>query len=95
MSDTELALQAVLLDLDDTLLRSDMDGVFLKHYFGMLAEYARPLVTPQVFRAALSAASKAMHDNSGPDRLTNEQAFAAAFAPRIGRPWPELLAAAH
>jgi FMN phosphatase YigB (HAD superfamily) len=82
--------KAVLFDLDDTLLYDDMEGVFLKHYFAMLAEYARPLVEPQVLMAALSAASQAMQQNQGPGGLTNEQKFASAFAPPFGKPWEEL-----
>ena len=42
--------RAVLFDLDDTLLYDDMEGVFLKNYFAMLAEYARPLAhRPNVY----------------------------------------------
>ena len=47
MTDLEHALfQAVLFDLDDTLLYSDMEHTFLKHYFARLTEYARPLCAP-------------------------------------------------
>ena len=84
--------RAVLFDLDDTLLYDDMEGVFLKQYFGMLAEYARPLTEPQTLMAALSAASRAMQQDQGPGGLTNEQKFASAFAPPLGKPWEELKA---
>jgi FMN phosphatase YigB (HAD superfamily) len=45
--------------------------------------------------AALSAASQAMHCHGERAQRTNEQAFAAAFAPYLGRPWPELKAFFH
>ena len=84
-------LRAVLFDLDDTLLRSDMEDEFLHRYFALLQEYARPLATPQQLMDALMGATGAMQSNRDPNR-TNEQAFAAVFAPRLGRPWPELRA---
>ena len=32
---TKARFQAVLFDLDDTLLYNDMEGTFLDHYFGL------------------------------------------------------------
>jgi len=87
-----VALQAVLFDLDDTLLYSDMERTFLNRYFAMLTEYARPLVAPQQLIASLFTATEAMQRNQGAEGLTNEQFFASVFAPLLGRPWAELKA---
>ena len=84
-------LRAVLLDLDDTLLRSDMENEFLHRYFALLQEYARPLATPQQLMDALMDATRAMQRNRDPGQ-TNEQVFAAVFAPHLDRPWTELRA---
>lgn len=84
------SFRAVLFDLDDTLLRNDMEGTFLQHYFALLTEYARPLIEPRPLMAALMAATEAMQCNQDPEGLTNREAFAAVFAPQIGRPWDEL-----
>ncbi len=83
-------LRAVLFDLDDTLLRSDMEGEFARRYSALLAEYAAPLVPPSRLIAAVIAGVRAIEqsrDLSGP---TNEQVFAERFAPALGRPWSEL-----
>lgn len=86
-------LQAVLFDLDDTLLFSnvgeEMEEGFVKHYIGLLTEYARPLVDGQRLVSALLTASKAMVAKTDP-QMTNEQAFWHVFAPLIGRPVDEL-----
>jgi FMN phosphatase YigB (HAD superfamily) len=83
------SLKAVLFDLDDTLLYSDMERGFIHHYFAMLTDYARPLALPEKLMAALMTATEAIHRNQ--DRhMTNEQVFAAAFAPQLGKPWDEL-----
>lgn len=84
------SFRAVLFDLDDTLLRNDMEGTFLQHYFALLTEYARPLFEPRELMAALLAATEAMQRNQDPKGLTNEEAFAAVFAPQLGQPWPAL-----
>ena len=85
------SLRAVLFDLDDTLLRSHMEGQFLRRYFALLQEYASSLAAPQQLMSALMDATRAMQGNRDPN-CTNEQAFAAVFAPRLGRPWVELRA---
>ena len=87
---TSPTFSAVLFDLDDTLLYNDMEGVFLRRYFAMLAEYARPLAEPQTLMAALSAASEAMQRGQSTDGPTNEEKFASAFAPPLDKPWDEL-----
>jgi FMN phosphatase YigB (HAD superfamily) len=87
---TRIALQAVLFDLDDTLLYDDMEGAFLKHYFALLTEHARPICPPGELMTALRLATDAMLGNQDPDGITNEEAFASVFAPHLGRPWDEL-----
>ncbi|MBN1936552.1 MAG: HAD family hydrolase [Anaerolineae bacterium] len=86
-------LHAVLFDLDDTLLFSDvgdeMESGFLKHYFALLTDYARPLADPQTFMKALLAATEAMVRDQDL-QISNEQAFVRVFAPTLGRPWDEL-----
>jgi FMN phosphatase YigB (HAD superfamily) len=82
-------VRAVLFDLDDTLLYSDMENAFLDHYFALLAEYARPEIAPKVLMGALMSGTQAMFANDEPD-ATNEQAFARVFAPLVGKPWSEL-----
>jgi HAD superfamily hydrolase (TIGR01549 family) len=84
------ALKAVLFDLDDTLLYNDMEGTFLKHYFGALTEYARPLCPPQTLIAALEAGVQALQESQDPDGPTNEASFGAVFGSALGRPWEEL-----
>lgn len=86
------SLQAVLFDLDNTLLGCEIEGAFLEAYFALLTEYARPLAEPQVLLAALMTATEAMQRNRYPGSITNEEAFAVVFAPQIGRPWPGLKA---
>lgn len=80
-------LCALLLDLDGTLLDSDIN-TFLPHYFQRLAACASHLVPPDQFIACLLQASRAMVANDG--RVTNAQAFAEAFYPLIGRSREEM-----
>jgi len=86
-------LCAVLFDLDDTLLFSDvgdeMESGFLKHYFALLTEYARPLIDGQRLMRALLAATEAMVRNQDAS-VSNQQAFWRVFAPLVGRPFDEL-----
>jgi FMN phosphatase YigB (HAD superfamily) len=89
---SSVSFQAVLFDLDDTLLYNNMEGAFLKAYFALLTEYARPLCASQELMGALTRATKAIVCNQDPYGPTNEQAFAAVFAPSLGRPWGELKA---
>jgi len=90
MDNVGVPTQAILFDLDDTLLYDDMENVFLPRYFALLADYARPDIEPSRLMAALHAGSEAMHQPH--PGQTNEQVFAAAFAPPLGKPWAELRA---
>lgn len=89
--ETRPNLQAVLFDLDDTLLYNNMEEVFLDAYFAALIDYAQPLCDGKQLMAAMMAATRSMHDGQA-DGPTNEEKFARVFAPQLGRPWPELRA---
>jgi HAD superfamily hydrolase (TIGR01549 family) len=80
-------LQAILFDLDDTLLDNNMEQ-FLPHYFQRLAAWVSHVMPPQEFIAHLMQATRAMMANDG--RATNEEVFAAAFYPLAGRPREEM-----
>ncbi|MGC8782092.1 MAG: HAD family hydrolase [Anaerolineae bacterium] len=79
--------QAILFDLDGTLLDSHMDA-FLPHYMQKLAARVAHLIPPAEFIAHLLAATQAMVANDG--RATNAEVFAAAFYPAVGRSPAEL-----
>lgn len=82
-----VTLQAILFDLDGTLLDNDM-GQFLPHYFQRLAAWVSPIMPPKEFIAHLLQATQAMLANAGP--ATNEEVFAAAFYPVAGHPRVEM-----
>ena len=79
--------QAILFDLDGTLLDSNMEN-FLPHYFSRLAARVAHLAPPKVFIAHLLAATEHMLANDG--RATNEAVFSAAFYPFAGHTRAEL-----
>jgi FMN phosphatase YigB (HAD superfamily) len=66
-------LQAVLFDLDDTLLDNDMD-VFLPRYLELLAASVSSRVRPGAFVEALMASARAMMENADPE-LVNDAVF--------------------
>jgi FMN phosphatase YigB (HAD superfamily) len=74
------SLEAILFDLDDTLLGNDMD-VFLRGYFPLLAAYARPVVDSDKFLPELMHATQAMIDSDDPE-LTNREVFWRVFCER-------------
>jgi FMN phosphatase YigB (HAD superfamily) len=80
-------IQAILFDLDGTLLDNDME-LFLPPYFRMLSARMAHILPPEPFIAQLLAATDAMLTNDG--RMTNAEAFAAAFYPLDGRPREEV-----
>ncbi len=72
----------LLLDLDDTLLDTNMDAflpVYIKHLSGALAS----VVPPDKMVPALMEGTQAMLRNSDP-ALTLQQVFDAIFFPRLG-----------
>ena len=75
-------INAILFDLDDTLLTTNLD-TFLPGYFRALSAKLYALVPPKALIQALMASTRTMadpHDLA----LTNQQVFEADFFPRIG-----------
>lgn len=72
----------LLLDLDDTLLNSNIDA-FLSAYFKKLAIYMADIVPPEQFTNALLRSTKIMYENTRPDQ-TLEQTFNNNFYPSLG-----------
>jgi FMN phosphatase YigB (HAD superfamily) len=75
-------LEAVLFDLDDTLLGNAMD-TFLPAYFQALTGHLDDLLGPDQLIAHLMEATQAMDADHSPER-TNEEAFASVFYPLVG-----------
>ncbi len=75
-------LEAVLFDLDDTLLANDMD-VFVPAYLELLAAHAQSSIPSARFRAALLASTRAMFDSDDPN-TTNSDEFWARFEHLLG-----------
>lgn len=77
-----MGYQAVLFDLDGTLLPMDQD-IFVKAYFGLLAKKLSPFgYDPQKLIDAIWAGTAAMVKNDGSH--TNEEAFWNCFATFFG-----------
>lgn len=85
---TTSGLQALLLDLDDTLIDNPV-RTFIPAYFEALKAFVADTVDPDRFIAELLAATRAMDRGDGTGR-TNEEVFAAAFYPALGVPRPVL-----
>ena len=73
---------AVLLDLDNTLLDSDM-RVFLPPYFAALGQRMARFIDPDVFQRQLMTSTSAMTDNIDPG-VTNQEAFERDFMLAFG-----------
>ncbi|MDD6024646.1 MAG: HAD family hydrolase [Oscillospiraceae bacterium] len=75
-------IQAILFDLDGTLLPMDQD-VFVKHYFGLLAKKLAPLgYDSKKLVAAIWKGTAAMVGNDG--SKTNEAVFWQCFSDTFG-----------
>jgi HAD superfamily hydrolase (TIGR01549 family) len=74
------ALDAILFDLDDTLLGNDMN-VFLRGYFPLLADYVRPVIDPDRFLPELMYATQAVINSDDPS-LSNRDVFWRVFCER-------------
>jgi FMN phosphatase YigB (HAD superfamily) len=72
----------LLLDLDDTLLGTNMEE-FIPAYFQALSKHLAPFVAPDVMLPALAAGTRAMLISQDPTR-TLRQVFDAEFYPRVG-----------
>lgn len=75
-------IQALLLDLDDTLLGNNVE-TFMRRYFGLLSTYARPLFDADTFLPHLIQATQAMIRNTDPGQ-TNAEVFWRAFEQLTG-----------
>ena len=76
-----MTLEAILFDLDDTLLVNSMEN-FIPAYFRALTGYVAHLIPPERLISELLRGTRAMEANDGTGP-TNEQAFAAAFYPAL------------
>lgn len=81
--------QAILFDLDGTLIDDSMD-TFLPPYFAALTKKVAHLVPPDKFIAQLTASTRAMVAKTDLT-LTIEEAFAADFFPKLGIPRETLM----
>jgi FMN phosphatase YigB (HAD superfamily) len=82
-------IQALLFDLDGTLLSSSME-TFLPPYFEALVAKVAHLVPPQRFIEQIMHSTRVMMANTDPTR-TNAQVFASDFFPAIGLPRETLM----
>ena len=71
----------LLLDLDDTLLNTNIDS-FIPAYFQALAKELAPHVAPEIMLRALMSGTKRMMENEDFSQ-TLEQVFNATFYPQI------------
>ncbi|MBN1538133.1 MAG: DinB family protein [Anaerolineales bacterium] len=72
----------LLLDLDDTLLRNDIDA-FIPAYLKKLSGFLANVVDPQLMSSALLSATQAMIVNTRPE-CTLKDIFDEAFYPAMG-----------
>ena len=78
----EKQVEALLLDLDDTLLINDME-VFGPPYFRALLDRMQHVCSPGIFIEALNEGTRAMWRNDGGER-TNAEVFCDEFFSRTG-----------
>jgi FMN phosphatase YigB (HAD superfamily) len=76
------SIDAVLFDLDDTLLENDMD-YFLSRYFPMISDYVQPMIEREQFMKELLFATQEMIQNQDPC-VTNHDIFWSVFCQRTG-----------
>lgn len=75
-------VDALLLDLDDTLLANDM-ATFLPEYLALLAKHSQVLLDPDRFRAALLTSTSAMLQSLDTSK-SNRDVFWETFLPLTG-----------
>jgi len=80
-------IQAILFDLDGTLLDINLD-VFIPQYLKTLSAKVAHLIRPSKFISKLMIASQAIDKNDG--SKTNDALFAEIFFPSIGFPREEM-----
>jgi len=82
MNEAKVPLTTILLDLDDTLLESNM-AQFIPAYLDKLAEALADFAPKERLKSLVLKATASMVANQDPD-VTNEQAFRDAFFPTLG-----------
>jgi len=75
-------IQAVLFDLDDTLLGNHVD-TFVPQYFKLLGAYAAEMLPPDLLVESLLTCTQQTIQNTDPTR-TNYEVFWQAFSARTG-----------
>lgn len=75
-------IQAILFDLDGTLLDYDMLQDFIPPYLEKLAAYTSALLPAKTLINGIMQTSEVLVNGTG--ELTNEEAFAATFYPLVG-----------
>ena len=81
----------LLLDLDDTLLNTNLES-FIPAYFQALAKELAPQIAPELmFRALMSGTKRMMESDDFSQTL--EQVFNAVFYPQINSPYEKTAAA--
>ncbi|MAT95781.1 MAG: hypothetical protein CL608_01330 [Anaerolineaceae bacterium] len=75
-------IQAILFDLDDTLLGNNVDK-FLSGYFSLLSEYATRYMPREQFIVDLMTCTQAVIQSNDPT-VTNREVFWQLFAQRTG-----------
>jgi len=78
----QAAIKALLLDLDGTLLRNDMEQ-FVPAYLEAAGRFLGNRIAPERLIRELLRATRIMAANRG-DGATNEEVFAATFYPAVG-----------
>ena len=81
----------LLLDLDDTLLNTNMDA-FIPAYFQALSRELAPHIAPEIMLRALMSGTKQMIESEDFSQ-TLEQVFNAVFYPQINSPYEKTSAA--
>ncbi len=71
-------IDAILFDLDDTLLGNDMD-VFLTQYFPMVSSYVASKIDQELFMKELLRSTQAMISDQDPEK-TNREVFWNEFS---------------
>lgn len=79
--------QAILFDLDGTLIHNDMDE-FLPPYFKLVARRFAHILPPAQFTPKLIQATQAMIADESD--ASNREVFKNSFPDLIGRPWHEI-----
>lgn len=84
-------IQAILFDLDDTLLGNEVYHSFMPAYFGAVTQYMASYIAPDQFMAALQYGSQGMIEQVHPD-TSNHDIFWQIFEEKTGMDTAEVRA---